>query len=374
MPNSSNNANECNSLEHFIENVCSESHLRIETDFGDGFVRLKSAEAERRQAIHDIRFTEDAVIELLRNARDAHAKHIFVATVRENRQRILVTIDDGDGIPLHLHNLIFEPRVTSKLDSMHKDKWGVHGRGMALYSIAANAQASYVSASDVDKGSSFVIKTDLSRLGEKTDQSSFPVFERTEMGTVAVRGPKNILRTACEFALDCHRTCKVYLGSIIDIAATLYAFGLSLMTSTERVFCPSVEELPICKRLAVSSDPASFSQQANLLGLELSERSARRIMDGEITPLSPLTDRIHIVDKGKKQISKRKTVLQKTKPYTQDERGLKIAPDDLKTLSREITHAFQGLARDYYLESDVEPEIRITKNGIHISIPVIKML
>ena len=36
-------------LEAFIENVCGDSHLRVEADLGDGFVRLRSAEAERRQ-------------------------------------------------------------------------------------------------------------------------------------------------------------------------------------------------------------------------------------------------------------------------------------------------------------------------------------
>ena len=49
-------------LEAFIENVCGDSHLRVEADLGDGFVRLRSAEAERRQAAHDIRSTEDIVI------------------------------------------------------------------------------------------------------------------------------------------------------------------------------------------------------------------------------------------------------------------------------------------------------------------------
>ena len=37
-------------LERFIEDVCGDSRLRVEADLGDGFVRLRSAEAERRQA------------------------------------------------------------------------------------------------------------------------------------------------------------------------------------------------------------------------------------------------------------------------------------------------------------------------------------
>ena len=67
------------SLTSFIEEVCGDSHLRVEDDLGDGFVRLRIAEAERRQARHDIRSTEDIVIEMLRNARDAGARSIFVS-------------------------------------------------------------------------------------------------------------------------------------------------------------------------------------------------------------------------------------------------------------------------------------------------------
>ena len=63
-------------LEQFVDSICDESHLRIEDDLGDGFVRLRTSEAERRQAAHDIRSTEDIVIELLRNARDAHARTV----------------------------------------------------------------------------------------------------------------------------------------------------------------------------------------------------------------------------------------------------------------------------------------------------------
>ncbi|MEF2594523.1 MAG: ATP-binding protein, partial [Eggerthellaceae bacterium] len=50
-------------LKDFIETASSVSPFRVEDDFGNGFVRLRSEEAERRQAAHDIRSTEDIVIE-----------------------------------------------------------------------------------------------------------------------------------------------------------------------------------------------------------------------------------------------------------------------------------------------------------------------
>ena len=209
-------------LEQFVDSICDESHLRIEDDLGDGFVRLRTSEAERRQAAHDIRSTEDIVIELLRNARDAHARTIFLAVGRDGNTRKLTMLDDGDGIPLALHEKIFEPRVTSKLDTVHIDKWGVHGRGMALYSIKVNSTQAKVLASDKDFGSAIYVETDLTKLPERADQSTFPTFEVTEAGTYSMRGPKNIVRTAMEFALESRKACTVYWGSATEIAATLY--------------------------------------------------------------------------------------------------------------------------------------------------------
>ena len=113
--------------------------LRVESDFGNGFVRLRVSEAQRRQANRSIRCVEDAVIEMLRNARDAHARNIFLATARSADLRTVTMVDDGDGVPQDMCERIFEPRVTSKLDAFSEDDWGVHGRGMALYSIKENA-------------------------------------------------------------------------------------------------------------------------------------------------------------------------------------------------------------------------------------------
>lgn len=357
------------SLESFVGSVCGDSHLRVEMDLGDGFVRLKSAEAERRQAAHDIRSTEDVAIEMLRNARDAHASSIFLAVTRDGSHRKLVMVDDGEGIPMAMHERVFEPRVTSKLDTMHLDAWGVHGRGMALYSIAVNTETARIAVSDVGKGSSFVVETDLTRLGEKADQSTFPVFERREAGTVSVRGPRNIMRTVCEFALECRRSCTVYVGSATDIVATLYAFGLSSLTSATRIFCDHPEELPVCKRLSVAADPAALADAAEKLGLVLSERSARRVMDGEIAPLDPLLDRIRI-DEGGPMTS---TPLRHPSRPVSDARGLKIAPDDLADFSDRIADAFHDMAHRYYLEPDVQPDIRVGKDGIRITIPVNKL-
>ena len=55
-------------------------------------------------------------------------------------------------------------------------------------------------------------------------QSSWPQAVKDEDGRyVCARGPHNIIRAACEFALEELRGCDVYLGSPSEIAATLYA-------------------------------------------------------------------------------------------------------------------------------------------------------
>ena len=110
--------NDTNDLISFIASMSGESNLRVEENLGEGFVRLRVAEAERRQAKHDIQHVEDIVIEMLRNARDAGAANIYLATSKEEGVRTLLFFDDGCGIPSDMHERIFDARVTSKLESM----------------------------------------------------------------------------------------------------------------------------------------------------------------------------------------------------------------------------------------------------------------
>ena len=84
-------------LAAFLDSTPAGTRLRVEDDLGDGFVRLRVSEAERRQAKQDIRCVEDAVIEMLRNARDAHARTIIMGTSRSGDARRIIVADDGDG-------------------------------------------------------------------------------------------------------------------------------------------------------------------------------------------------------------------------------------------------------------------------------------
>ena len=72
-----------NDLIAFIASMSGEGNLRVEENLGDGYVKLRVSEAERRQAKHDIQSVEDIVIEMLRNARDAGA----IGSISQHRKR-----------------------------------------------------------------------------------------------------------------------------------------------------------------------------------------------------------------------------------------------------------------------------------------------
>ncbi len=357
-------------LTDFIEDVTGDSHLRVEDDLGDGFVRLRVSEAERRQARHDIRSSEDIVIEMLRNARDAGAHNIFVASHKVDNHRIIVIVDDGNGVPYTLRDRIFDARVTSKLDTVHMDAWGVHGRGMALYSIKINAQKAYVVDSLIKGGSSFFVETDTNTLSEKRDQSTKPFFSIDDTGVLTVRGPRNIYRTIAEMAYLDRDECTVYYGSPVDIASTLYAFGSSLVPSTQRVFGKDLSEIPLCKRLAFARSPESFVSIAHNLGLELSERSARRIIDQEIPSLNPVVDALTIHRQGEERTSKKS----RNQAPRGDQRGFHLAQQDRDELIDKIRPLYRDLADRYYLDPAVDPEITTRADRLTITIPLRRLL
>lgn len=354
-------------LSQFIDTVCGESRLRVEADLGDGFVRLRSSEAERRQAAQDIRSSEDIVIELLRNARDAGARHIYLATQKSGDQRLITVIDDGSGIPAALHERIFEPRVTSKLDTAHMDKWGMHGRGMALYSIAMNAIEACVRSSAPGAGTSIAVVCDTESLGERTDQSTFPRFEATGDGALSMRGPKNIVRTAAEFALEHRDLCTVVIGTATEIASTLYTYGVATLSPALRAFPGDVSAVPLVKRLALAVDDRHLSAMAADMGLALSSRSARRILDGDIPPALSLMERLERESFPRRALAPRRTSVKA------DCRGFKLAPEDAALLGERVGDAFREMADRYFLEGVGAPKVTTTADAVHITIPIDKM-
>ena len=324
-------ASETDGLLGFVSSLRGGDGLRVEESLGDGYVRLRVSEAERRQAKHDVRCVEDAVIELLRNARDAGATRIFVGTAREGDIRTLVVVDDGAGIPPDMHARVFDARVTSKLDTMRMDRWGVHGRGMALYSIRENAHSAEVMRSEVGCGCALRVVFDVSSLPERADQSTWPKVTG-DAKNYTVRGPHNIYRTCVEFALEERGTCNVYVGSPSETLATMRARADH-----------GVSSLP-----AQAQDARQLASIARELGIDVSERNAHRVLRGQIAPLVNAATRVTGMRSRRGARTQEPTV-----------RRLSLTAEDEEVLRSALSDAFASVADRYYVRLTADPAIRV---------------
>ena len=290
-------------------------------------------------------------------------------------------IDDGCGVPQALFSRIFEPRVTSKLDTVHMDKWGVHGRGMALYSIAVNASNAAVADSVGGGGTAIVVDVDGRRLKERKDQSTFPSFRLDEQtGSIVVTGPRNIARTACEFALDSRNCCQVFFGTPTEIAASLLAVGRESARDVRSTMVADPRTAPLCGRLALASTPDEFASVAAGMGLRMSARSARRILDGTIAAVPSLSelvaDRLRSLSAERERVATQAKAAGKTLSKSvggskrQRARVPRFDEHDLESFGEKVVEAFGDLAQSYYLPGDVTPSVKVSKGELVVRIPL----
>ena len=237
-------------------------------DLGSGFARLTGAEGPRRGP-SPLRYVEDALLELLRNARDAGARSVFIATTLKGRRyRTLTVLDDGGGIPETHRALIFEPGVTTRhLDPIldHPGDESPHGAGLSLYHIKnAAVSAEVLSASSP---TSIKVTFDTRTLPERSLQSdSRP--SRT-----------NLLATLQNFAATSH--LGLYCASPARILATLLDNHI----------------------IPQPARATAIYEEAGRLGLEVSRRTARRVWRSEIAPTGAIVEegRLSSVEKRKRQ-------------------------------------------------------------------------
>jgi hypothetical protein len=348
----------------FVSTVSGDGFLKVEETLGDGYVRLRVPEAERRQAKHDIRGVEDIVVELLRNARDAHAQRIFFATAREGDTRLMTIIDDGVGVPAALHETIFEPRVTSKLETMVMDRWGVHGRGMALFSVRSNASVARVASSAPHKGAAIEIVADTQVLPERADQSTWPVVEADDSGAPrVVRGPHNIVRRVVEFACE-HPSLEIYIGTPTEVLATLYSSGRDALDVSDLMFCDDLDRLQVWLRPGACADAEELTETASAIGLGISERTAHGVLGQELAPLEPLMTQLLATEDD--------TGHEPAPDIYRDRRSLRIHHGDLVAFKRDLTKAFDALADRYYMSLRGEPRINVGRDAISVRFSVEK--
>ncbi len=347
-------AEEDHGILDFVADLTEGRYSRVEEDLGDGFVRLESREAERRQARHDIRQIENAVIEMLRNSRDAGATTIMVATSKDsNGLRTVTILDDGKGVPANLSKLIFNPRVTSKLDSMVMDEYGVHGRGMALYSIAQATVSAEIVWSQMAVGTVLKVQSDSYQLSERKDQSSPPDLVRRSGEWQVLRGPKNIIRTVVEFALR-HRELKIYLGSPVEIAATCFQLAAT----------DGQAESP-WSILRHDRDVATIGARLHEnLGLDVSIRSIHRIISGEAFSVTPMPDQL---EEGRPSIKNEKPKVPSTpmQPI-----NVNLSREDVDDISSGVGAVVRPVADRYFANVGQNIKVRFDRESGKLLIEV----
>lgn len=339
---------ESDKLIDFVTNLAGDRFLKVENDLGDGFFRLNIGEAERRQAKHDIRSVEDVVVELVRNSRDAGAGRIFLASAKETSgARNLTILDDGAGVPESCHGLIFEPRVTTKIDNFIEDRFGVHGRGMALYSIRSNVEEVRLVNSSVNRGAILKLIINTNRLRERKDQSTFPKIKMSGEKTRIVSGPHNIWRHLVELSLETP-SLHIFFGTGAEILATLIAQSKKAPGKSANA--------PICLEIGVVADPEALSRTAlNQLGLKVSSRNCRRVLDGDIQPVHSIACCLRRTAGQPVNIVKKRTLGS-------------IAEDDLDAFAQAISETFRTLGEKYFLTMAGKPKIKHAKGEIRINL------
>lgn len=179
---------------------------------------------------------EDALYAMLENSALAGARNVFVSTVlRRRRYRSLTVIDDGEGIPPKFADLIFEPGVTSRLHHAPP------ASGLSLYHLKNLA----------------------------TDVRVFSYSSPTSIGATFD------LNTTPERSLQSDSR-----PSTSNLRATVRRFVTSYPHLTAYCGSPS-------KTLATLIQHRIIHKGQHFAGLEISEKTRKRVEKGEIGPLKP---------------------------------------------------------------------------------------
>ena len=196
-----------------------------------------------RRAPSPIATVEDALLRLVRNAHDAGARRVFVAsTLRRGRYRLLTILDDGQGIPEPYGNLIFEPGVTSR-------HYSDASAGLSLHHIRdAAVNIRLMSAA---RPTCITAAFDTYILPERSLQSA------------SRRSGSNIRATLENFCSTAKNPPTIHHGTPTQILTSLIKYRI---IQIGKEITGGIEEI----REVVS--------RAESLGLGLSERSARRVL------------------------------------------------------------------------------------------------
>ena len=351
----------------FVSSITDAARLRIEEKLPHGFVRLKVAEAERRQAQHDIRSVEDIVTELVRNSRDAGARNVMVGFQKEQgRYRRITVLDDGCGIPSDMHQLVFEPRVTSKSEDFEEDRYGVHGRGMALFSIRSRAEEARIVSSAPDRGTVISLIVDTDKVPERSDQATLPRMENVDGAREVGPGPHNVPRVLLEMSVD-SKEVDFYIGSFAEVLATARKLGGS---------CSGKEKEATWSSVAVLEDAKAIAEvSAEKLGLPVSERNVYRVLGREITPLETVYRQAEAVDEpdavaGDTAPVERVERLSRARGSTARSPLRRLGKADMEEIADGTSAVVERVVGKYYLKTAGHPKVRRGRGKLTISLYV----
>ena len=186
-------------------------------------------------------------MELLRNALEAGAGRIFVAfSLRRRRYRTLTVIDDGPGVPADFGDLIFEPGVTSR----HLEPSA--NSGLSLHHI--RQVATNIQLKSPSNPTAITATFDTRELPERTLQST------------SRPSSSNIPATLQNFHASKPNPPRIHYGKPSQILATLIHNHIIQTRGSE----------------GSKVDLEAGVSRALGLGLTVSERTARRVLLGQV--------------------------------------------------------------------------------------------
>jgi hypothetical protein len=369
--------------EKFFSELNIKNDLKIEEDLGNGFVRLKISEAERRQALQDINCVEDIVVELLRNSRDAGSRNIFLATKKiADKKRLIYCIDDGTGIPEIFHDLIFQSRVTSKLEDGVKDPYGFHGRGMALFSVKLNVDDIKITYSDSQRGTCIYIEIDIGKIPEKKDQSMMPQVIENEGSLSITGGVRNIIRTIAEFAIE-NDDINIYLGSPTQVISTIRQTYKNVFREAAKKL-EDVKEikdffktsnLKLVELLSLTDNYNSLGQLLiEYFNMDISDRGLQRITYNEIDALKTVDSMFSGIEhtgNGSLSAEEKKSGKppeQKLKLYDELKLSNRFKDEEISYIIGVLEKEIEKLGSKYFITVEDDIEFKRSNNTIDIRI------
>ena len=171
----------------------------------------------------------------------------------------------------------------------------------------------------------------------------------------------------------CHGVSKSGSPTPSEIASALYAYGTATLPARMRAFACE-NDVSVCKRLALAADDISLAECAERIGLDLSARTARRILDGQIVPARTLLERIEEagIHRMAPEISSSRARGSGSRASRRDSR-VRIAKDDLDAFAARVHAAYTELAEAYYLDPAVEPVASVSNDTLRVSLPLFRL-